>query len=156
MNLPHLKILAPNDRITAIGENRTFLLQVSEVSNQPIKVSITQPKVSDTLWLDEMAINNSGIIEVTIPDKIQLESKTDYIFTASIPCGENHLSGSKFVRIFFEYDETKLSENQNDLNDIVISELLNNDVFFDALFLSYQQRLPEFKEILEKEGIEIN
>lgn len=45
------------------------------------------------------------------------------------------------------------NENQD---KIIISQLLNNDVFFDALFLSYQQHLPEFEQILEKEGIEVN
>lgn len=152
LNLPNLQVLAPPNRIATIGEAQTFLLKVSEIPPYPIKVSITQPYVSDTVWLDELIVNQAGIITVTIPDNITLKPDTDYIFTASIPCGENQLSGSKFVRIFFQYADNQLISGNEDEN---INKLLNDDIFYDALFFSYQRRLPQFEQILELEGIEI-
>ena len=153
LDLPNLQVLAPRNRIATIGEAQTFLLKVSEIPPYPIKVSITQPYVSDTVWLDELIVNQAGIITVTIPDNITLKPDTDYIFTASIPCGENQLSGSKFVRIFFQYADNQLISQKN--QDENINTLLKNDIFYDALFFSYQQRLPQFEQILELEGIEI-
>lgn len=153
LNLPTLQVLAPPNRIATIGQAQTFLLKVSQVPPHPIRVSVTQPYVASTVWLDELIVNQPGIITVTIPEQITLKSNVDYIFTASIPCGENQLAGSKFVRIFFQYTDNQLIRGNSQAEKV--NSLLDNDIFYDALFLSYQQRLPQFEQILEQEGIEI-
>lgn len=152
-NLPQIQVLAPQDRVATMGKMQTFLLKISEIPSSPLKVSVNQSYVANTVWLDELIITQSGIITVTIPDEIELKSNLDYIFTASIPCEDHHLAGTKFVRIFFQYADNQSINGDSKAEKV--NSMLDNGFFYDALFLSYKYQLPQFEQILAQFHIKL-
>lgn len=155
-NLPKMQILAPKDYVAITGERQTFLLKITDKPSSPLKVSINQPYISHSLWRAQVTVTQPGIFALTIPDSVDLQSNLDYILTVSIPCSEENTSSSKYVRIFFQYAEDKsISLDEETEAGEIVNSLLNRGLFYDALFFSYQHKLPQFKQILEEVGIQL-
>ena len=151
-NLPQLQLLAPPDKIAVMGSEKTFLLNLSELSPYPLKISILEPYVPESLWTTELRPKQPGLIKVSLPKTIALKPNQDYIFTATIPCNPEIPGSSIYVRALFQ----KSSLQYQDVPPVKqISLLLDQGIWYDALWISYQNKLPEFKQLLEMQGIEL-
>ena len=150
-NLPKLQLLAPEDHVALTGQKRTFLLNMSHRPPSSVRISIHQPHVPQALWKDELEVEAAGILPITVPPAVNLRSLQDYILTVAISCPPEKISSS-YVRVVFQsVDNLKLEKEMETKEQV--SYLLNRGVFYDALFLSYQNKLPEFQEILKLVGI---
>lgn len=152
-NLPKIQLLAPSDHIATIGQEQTLLLNLSEVPPFPIKLSVVQPYVVESVWQDQVKVEKSGLLPISLPGQINLEPNKDYIFTAVIPCDLNSPSSSSYVRILFQ----KSSFGQKEQEPLKqVSHLLREGIWYDALWIAYKNQLPEFQQILKMQGIELN
>ena len=151
-NLPKLQLLAPADQISVIGSEKTFLLNISELSPYPLKLSVLEPYVPQALWEMELIPKEAGLLKVVLPRTINFKPEHDYIFTATIPCdpdvpGRNIYVRALFQKSYLQYEEKRPKEK--------VSRLLAEGIWYDALWISYQNKLPEFKQLLEMQGIEL-
>lgn len=151
-NLPKLQLLAPADQIAVMGERQTFLLNLSTLPPYPLKLSILEPYVPEALWQKELKVEAPGILKVSIPTNINLDPDKEYIFTATIPCQPNYPSSSSYVRVLFEKSLFEYKEKQPVEK---VSRLVAAGIWYDALLIAYENKLPEFKQLLEKQGIEM-
>jgi hypothetical protein len=152
-NLPKLQVLAPGDHIALMGKKQTFLLNLSEIPPLPLKISILEPYVAEALWEQELKVEADGIFHISLPKTINLQPDKDYIFTATIPCEPEKPSTSSYVRVLFQKSSFQYQE-QTPVKQV--HHLLAEGIWYDALWIAYQNNLPEFKELLEMESIEIN
>ena len=172
--LPKLQLLAPSDEIAQIGEEQTFLLNLSELSPYPLKISILEPYVPESLWSTQLRPTKSGLLKVSLPKTVNLKPHQEYIFTATIPCDPNSPSSSIYVRALFQKNPLLLPSDLSGRSERSsgtvrsrsgrrsliapqkrISRLLEQGIWYDALWISYQYQLPEFKQLLEQQGIEL-
>ena len=151
-NLPKLQILAPEDHVALTGQRQTFLLNMSHKPPSSLRISIHQPYVPQALWKDELEVEAAGILPITVPPSLNLRSNQDYILTVAISCPPEEIDSSSYVRVVFQSVAHLKLEKEMETTEQV-SYLLNRGIFYDALFLSYQNKLPEFQEILKLVGI---
>lgn len=150
--LPKMQLLAPLDHIAMMGEEKTFLLNLSELPPFPLQLSVLEPYVPESVWEDQVKVKKSGFLPISLPDNINLDPNKDYIFTVVIPCDEDSPSHSSYVRVLFQKSSNQY-QKEEPLKQI--SRLLAGGIWYDALWIAYFHQLPQFKQILEKQGIEM-
>lgn len=152
-HLPKLQLLAPADQIAVMGQKRTFLLNLSELPPYPLKFSVLEPYVAEALWRKELKVEKPGLFSLSLPQTINLEPNKNYIFTAVIPCDPDDPSSSSYVRVLFQQSSVPNQELQPVEQ---VSRLLLEGIWYDALWIAYQNKLPEFRQLLEMQGIELD
>ena len=152
-NLPKLQLLAPADQIAVMGEKRTFLLSLSELPPYPLKFSVLEPYVPEALWRQELKVQAPGIFQISLPAHLNLAAEQNYILTVTIPCDPEIPGSSSYVRVLFQKSTVQYQEKQPIAQ---VSRLLAEGIWYDALWIAYQHELPEFRQLLQMQGIELN
>ena len=151
-NLPTMQILAPSNHIAMLGEKQTFLLNLSEVPPFPVQLSVLEPYVPESLWFDQVQVEKSGLLPIALPDTINLEPHKDYIFTAVIPCEPDSPSSSTYVRVLFQ---KSWHQSEQEEPSQQVERLLRQGIWYDALWIAYVHQLPAFKQLLQRQEIEL-
>ena len=151
-NLPKLQLLAPADQIAVMGDEQTFLLNLSELPPYPLKLSILEPYVPSALWRKQLKVEKPGVLKISLPQTINLDPDKDYIFTATIPCDPDYPGSSSYVRVLFQKSSFQYEEKEPVEK---VSRLLAAGIWYDALLIAYQNKLSEFRQLLEMQGIEL-
>jgi hypothetical protein len=155
--LPRLLLLAPPDHVAATAAAQpTFLFYLSGPSPQPLKISLTRPYVAAALWQDERELNSGGVLAVTLPPSVQLETEADYILTAELPCHRERPDESSYVRVVFKRvaapAQTPAPTSEPTER---VAALAGRGLWYDALALSYQESRPDFQHLLTSIGLEL-
>jgi hypothetical protein len=71
--------------------NQGFSLQINKIPSVPMKFSVTEPYVVESLSEIELPIENKGTIELMLPDNfaLKLEENKNYVWTAAFYCGNS-------------------------------------------------------------------
>ena len=155
-NLPKMQLLAPSEQIVEIGESQIFLLNINQISPYPIKISVLEPNNPKSLWSKELRPTQSGLQKIILPTTLNLKPYQDYILTATIYCDQNNPSNNAYIRVFFRKTTPSLSiTSLNSSPQQQVSSLLQQGLWYDALWVAYYHHLPQFKQILKQENIEL-
>ncbi|MFB2917667.1 MULTISPECIES: DUF928 domain-containing protein [Aerosakkonema] len=97
-------LLVPNDHNgQTVSGHPTFLWYVSDKTSVPIQFSLVEPGVSKPLYLQQMSVEKSGIVQVQLPKELPaLEVGKKYRWSVSLICDSNRPSNNVFVQSWIE------------------------------------------------------
>lgn len=155
--LPRLQLLAPPDHVAATAASQpTFFFYLSVPAPYPLKISLAQPYVADTLWEEERAVESGGVLSVTLPESVKLQPKRDYILTAELPCHQERPDESSYVRaVFKRVSPPTVTPVPAGTPTARVAALAGRGLWYDALALSYRESRPDFQRLLTSIGIKL-
>ena len=138
--------LIPTDRTsTTISTHPKFLFSVESVPNNlPVRFTLVEPGVTEPIWESDVAINQSGILTVSIPPTVNLDVGKEYVRNLEIICNRNRRSESWLDQAVIKRVPLKpklarkLDEANSEFEKAVI--LANNGIWYDAIAISYHSR----------------
>lgn len=146
-------IFVPTEKeAVTIADRPTFLLFFEKIPLNPLIVSITEPQVSEPVYLQSLKIEKAGFVPVSIPEEVKLVFGKSYVFTVAVVCNQQRFSENKFKRIVLQKVNPtptlteQLKSQNNDLNRAIV--LAKANIGYDAIASAYKaySQLPSFEE----------
>jgi Domain of Unknown Function (DUF928) len=165
---PSITIVIPSQQIATTAKNHpTFLLYVPGIPSRPIKISVTEPNVTESIFETELTVTKSGFHSVSVPTSRQgLESFKTYVLTVGMLCNPQRPSQSAYTRISFQ--KVNLDSQTKRLLKLAQSELERAQIYekagiwYDALASGYKakqnlnpQTISYFNHLIEEAQISI-
>lgn len=159
----NISYLIPTDHTpTTISAQPNFLFSVKSVPNLPVRFSLVEPGVIEPLWESNVAVNQSGILSVSIPPGVSLDVGKEYVWNLEVICNpsrpsESWYARSTIIRVPLKTElARKLAEADSEIEKAVI--LANNGIWYDAIAISYHNRDKAkansyFQQLLAQIGI---
>jgi hypothetical protein len=138
-----LTIIAPENIALTAEAHPTFWIHLSDPPAHIVRISITHPKESKSIYERDFKIKKAGFQRIDIPkSRPSLRSGETYILTVGILCNSLRLSESAYARVAFKkVDLTArikkkliLATNKIQKAGIYASE----GIWYDAVALAYQ------------------
>ena len=146
-SLPTIILAAPDNHIAqTIRDNPVFFVKISKASSEPVLISVYDPNQIDAFWKQELQLVPQQWTKITVP-KLPLEINTNYAVSLSIPCGGLISSGQTLQLLFKKVASPTTSKNLN------FEQLAELGIWYDALFLAYEQNRDAFMQYLENIGL---
>lgn len=137
--------LIPTDHTpTTISAHPNFLFLVKSVPNLPVRFSLVEPGVIESLWKENLTVNRSGILLVSIPPSVSLDVGKEYVWNLEVVCNPSRPSESWYFRAVITRVPLKpelaqkLAEANSEIEKAVI--LASNGIWYDAIAISYHTR----------------
>ncbi len=165
---PPITIVIPAQQIATTALNHpTFLLYVPSAPSRPIKISVTEPNVTESIFETDLTVTKSGFHSVSIPASRQgLESSKIYVLTVGLLCNPQRPSQSAYTRISLKKvaldSQTKrlLEKAKSELERAQIYEKAG--IWYDAIASGYKakqnsnpQTISYFNHLIEEAQISI-
>ena len=137
--------LIPTDHTpTTISAHPNFLFSVESVPNLPVRFSLIERGVIEPIWESDVAVNQLGILTVSIPPTVSLDVGKKYVWNLEIICNPSRRSESWYIRAVIKRVPLKpklarkLDEANSEFEKAVI--LANNGIWYNAIAISYHSR----------------
>ncbi len=146
-SLPTIILAAPDNHIAqTMRDNPVFFVKISKASSEPVLISVYDPNQIDAFWKQELQLLPQEWTKVTVP-RLPLEINKNYVVNLSIPCGGLISSGQTLQLLFKKAASPTTSKNLN------FEQLAESGIWYDALFLAYEQNRDAFMQYLENIGL---
>jgi hypothetical protein len=165
---PPVTVVIPAKQIAATAlEHPTFLLYVPGIPSRAVKISVTEPNVTKSIFEADLTLTNPGFHSVSIPATHQgLKSSKIYVLTVGMLCNPQRPSQSAYTRITFKKVDldSKIKQQlelaHNELERAQIYEKAG--IWYDAIASGYKakqtsapQTISYFNRLIEKAQISI-
>jgi Domain of Unknown Function (DUF928) len=163
---PPITVVIPPQQIATTAKNHpTFLLYIPGTPSRPIKISVTEPNVTESIFETELTVTKSGFHSVSVPTSRQgLESLKTYVLTVGMLCNPRRPSQSAYTRISFKKVEIdfktkrRLESAKSELERAQIYEKAG--IWYDAIASAYKskqnsdpQAISYFNHLIEEAQI---
>lgn len=146
-SLPTIILAAPDGHIArTVRDNPVFFVKISKASSKPVLISVYDPNQIDAFWKQELQLVPQQWTKVTVP-QLPLEINKNYVVSLSISCNGLVSSGQTLQLLF------KKVANPTPNQNLTFEQLAELGIWYDALFLAYQQNRDAFMQYLEKIGL---
>lgn len=152
-SVAQFQVLAPSDHIgKTTSKEPTFIFWFSELPENPLNISVTQPSVADPLWRSTLKVDKKGIVSLQLPQSVSLKNEEFYVLTAELPMPTTcsvATDSSSFVRVVFQ--KVTLT---NKLSNSESNSFSEKGIWYDALAENLTSP-TKFTELLEQVGISL-
>ena len=157
--------LIPTDHIgTTVSNQPNFLFFVKFTPHLPVSFTLVEPGVVEPLWEDRIIIERSGILSVSVPQRVNLDIGKTYVWNLEVVCSIDRPSENWYIRAAIKKVplttqlKQKLSEANSKSEKALI--LANNGIWYDAITVSYEARdnsisYSFFKQLLTQIGLSL-
>jgi hypothetical protein len=155
--------LIPTDHTpTTISNNPNFLFLVKSKPKLPVRFTLVEPGVAKPVWKEELIVERSGILSVSTPENVNLETDKEYVWNLMVVCNPDRPSENYYIRASVK----RVSSSQQLVREISqanshyqkASVLARAGIWYDAIAISYQAQnepnsISYFKQLLSQIGM---
>ena len=157
--------LIPNHVPNTISDSPSFLYYFSKIPDKKVLLSISEPKVIEPLFEEEITIERSGIIEIKPTLAKQLVENKYYVVSLTIVCNQKRPSKNKYIRYAFKRvpksAQLESALSSVDSESAQAEVLAKQGIWLEALASAYSQfqqskQKPKntyFQVLLEEVGL---
>ena len=157
--------LIPGDlTLTTISANPNFLFLVKSNPNYPVHFSLVEPGTTKSPWKEELSLERSGVLSVSIPQNVSLDVGKNYVWNLKVICNPRRPSQSWYIRAIVKrvLPSTELMHELTKANSKSeeAAILASNGIWYDAISISYHTKNESkatsyFQQLLAQIGLSL-
>ncbi len=157
--------LIPKDHIpTTVSARPTFLFLVKSKPERTVRFSLVEPGRSQPLWEQELIVEKTGILSVSIPAHVSLKIDKKYVWNLVVVCNPTRPSENWYIRAMVKRIplSQQLAEKLDRANSYYerASIFALSGIWYDALATSYfaqneSKAISYFKQLLNQINLDL-